>query len=719
MLWLLFACAFSTHPSIEAVQGESVAPADPGSSLSGTGCVQNRDRQTAYDTLQEAFDAAHDGDVLVLCEWTLEEGGTTDRRVEIQGGVVWGAVSLTAGTVSGANLRSLVVPSGFTIVEGSQIDSLTIEGQALVSQSEVGSLAVSGGATVKDSTLGNIDVSGEIDLRRSECRDLWLGGQATLDTVSLDQLQLDGGALVASDLHLTGGWDQLGGEAEVAGLEMEDPGRTGFAVEDGRLLLRDASVVDTGVDSDHRAFVLSGGEISLQEVTVTGFGGGALEAEAVTLSLEGVQLDATARISGGALSVDGFLADAIELDEVEASLSGVDGSSLWVVGGSLDLQGSTFGGVTGEAMVLDLAQVRLVDVQVASVDGRSVELPLEDGSLAVGEEGGTAILVRGGRLEIESVQVLDSPYGLVAEEAEVTGEGLTAWRTWQAGVQLTDSSLDLSTLWVGEGRGWGLVATRSTIRLTAPTLSDLGDVRRKTTLYDAEGNRMGELLTIIGVPGLSGNESDLTMVDPFFEELDADGLEWVTGPGGGALHLEGGTFAGLGRRGLVVVDGGGPVDIQIDGLTIEDLEEVGVSLFGAGRGAATLANLTVRSSRAGGIEVEGIPTLTMKEIAIEGVDEDGLHLQSASALLIDGLSLEAVAGTGLTLEGGAGTIRGIVLYGAGEVGLLADGAQVGLEECLWTSVPVGLSCTGGATLDPCTDQRFDQVPKAEEGCGCN
>jgi len=715
LLWLL-ACAPS-DPDMGPVDLRPVVPqADTGQPDNPDGCVENVDLDRRHLRLQEAFDAAREGDTLRLCDSALSEGGETELSLSLEGGLVLGTVTVGGGTINGLSAEALVLgPEPTTLREVSspqvraigtivadELDAteLIVEAGGVLSGVDVGVLELSGGTTITASELGTV---------------VALDAVVDLEAVSLSSLTQTGGVVVAASLAPSGPLSVSGGRLEVGDSDWSDAGAVAITVQEGELVLSGVSLGDTVPDDDNVAIVLQASSAELEAVELVGFSAGVLQASDSDLIVDGLSGLGGLLLSGGSLSATAIDLDQLDLlDAPDVELADSTLVALRQEGGTLAVTDGTFGGDVGVGVDLVDVAAALTRVVVTDVDGETVVTELADGGWTQSEDGGVGIQLVGGSLVVDGLELHDLPYGLRAEDAVVSGSDLLCWWTWQAAVTLSGGSIDLSQLWVSGGRGWGLVATDAEVVLDEPVFADMDLLRRTTSVYDSEGSWESEALTLSQVPALQAEDSDVSFTDGELIDLSGVGIAWRGDDE--VLSVARVSMDEVDLQGLALIFEGADAQVSLVELSLSELRADAIDAVGDGRGSMRLEDVLISGSEQTGVSVSGLQYLEVVDLEITDTAEEGVYLTGVSQLLFQDFSLSELGGAGLRLSDVAGTIEEGEISRAEGPGLSVAAGAVGLSAVVFRESAVALSCNDEDDLDPCGDLGFIDIDHPSMGC---
>lgn len=686
------------------------------------GCVANATSGSTHTSLQAAFEAASEGDRLELCEGSLAAGGSTSLSLELVGGRILGEVSLGGGNVTGLAAQGLSVGPREAVLAEVEVDSFLATGPVELSASEVGVARLKAAATLTEVRADSLQSTASVSAVGLVVSGSWEvhGGSSVASEVEADGLVVESGELELRTSRLTGPVSVgLEGSLALVEVSLDDPGATGISVAGGHLEAEGLEILDSTVDTDRVGLRCEGGSLDLDGVVVQGFAGAVLEAEGCVGSVAGLEGTGGVSLTGGELEGSGWELDLVEAAADEdglLALSLVDSrvDQLTLQGGALSLEGVSLGGVAGTALSLRDCTAELTSVTVEEVDAVELTNPLPDGGWTVSEDGGVGIEATDCRLVLGEVSLLDLPYGIRATRGSVTGSGLMAWRTWQAAIQMSGGSVSLTDLWVGEGRGWGIVLNSGQLELDSPTFTELSTLRRTTWAYTAEGDPDGVATTLSQVPAIAATESEVSLLDPVFLDLSGQALTWDAEAA--ELEIKGLYLDLADLAGVELSLDGDEASATIRDSTITDTRGHSLTVSGEGGGTLEVSGLAVSESEQIGLQVEGVGEVRVEDLVVFGVSDDGARVAEVGSLSLSDFAISETGGAGLWLEGVEGTVAEGSLGRATSYGLAAVGSVVGLSDLHVYEAPTGLRCDASTTVEPCSDLSFTLVDVPVDGC---
>jgi hypothetical protein len=715
LLPLFFGCG--APPGAQDVPATHDSGGDP-TTETGQGCVSNRRTAVSYPDLQTAMDASRSGDVLDLCADEVVAGGTASWPLTISAGEVSGTLSLPGGAVAGTQVAHLVASEGATSLFAAFVGQLDLAGSLTADGGEITALAVAEGgvADLSGTSVVEADSAGTLRVEGGSVGVLRTSGAVVLLDLTLGGLEVDGGLTSGSDLALTGAVRIGSGTLALERLTVTDAGAVALQVEGGVAVVNGADLVDTAVDVGNVGLHQTGGSLSLSDAVISGFSGDAILQEGGTLTLSAV--DAGGQVSATApalLDAAGLVCTHLELAGVDASLWSFEATSLSAAGGQLTLEQSSIGGAVGVLVDLDDVDAQLSDVALGPVTGEIERIDLPDGGWTEQDLGGTAINVVAGSLRVDGVAIQNADWGLVMEGGSLQGDGLDLSWTWRAGLVVQDATVDLSDLSVLDARGWGVSASRSSVRLDGLWISELDRERRVVQVYDAHGTLTSEVITSVSDPGVGVVDGSLELTWPTLVGLAGAAVDFSSADDGAIFLVEDGVINDVGGGGIAATFGGAG-RATLTRVQIQAVGGAGLVVSGGAGAEATISTLKVDTSDNQAVYLEGLGVVRLDGVVVARSLGHGVDLVSVAAVDAQDLSIESAGGDGLRLEASEGDVREVSVSGAAEAGVRLVGSSPSLVDGTVDAAVLGLSCDAASWPTACSGWVLTDVGTALDGC---
>ncbi|MGC6513812.1 MAG: hypothetical protein ACON4N_04910 [Myxococcota bacterium] len=504
-----------------------------------------------YGHIQEAADAAMDGDIIQICEGVVRGGITLrDKAVTLRGA----GPDLTA--LDGVDDITLDVVGGSVHLEGLRLRSHRAVLRLDSTQAQLIDVTIDGAGA-----QGLWSVYSDVRLERTSV----LGAEAGAVRFAGGSVQWDTGEIASSShygLRLDGAVT-----GTLTGLSIHDitpagdlPEQAGWGL---RTLIRGTSVHLTDLTMtglERGMFLTEGTSTTLERVSIEA---------AQPLHVELADLEATDLSLSGATDV-GLYADASSLRVASLTVDGgevgvyAEGTDVELTSGTIQNQGVVgvelvgpspapavlqdvaVSSVTGVGMSLDTMVAELHEVDVADISQ-------PDSCLTTGQQScGFALQLLDSELSVSHVAIADSRWGLVSTSSEIellegTLPSLHITQTDEAAVQLVGGSLTGKDLEIdAHGRVGLALYADATATLTTPRFAG-GSWTSQVTMPHADGTLTTEVLH--QSRDIYGLHASLTLDGPIHEDGDT------------VLHLD---------QGVLVVDDGTFTSYRTGGIVLND-----------------------------------------------------------------------------------------------------------------------------------------------------
>ncbi|WP_208540662.1 right-handed parallel beta-helix repeat-containing protein, partial [Bartonella capreoli] len=622
-----------------------------------------------------------------------------NATVMMMGGSITVGGNGTGLDVSGMN--ATVTMMGTTVTgNGNTGTGVEVTGMnAMVTMMGVTMKQLETGARVSKGTLrlngdSTIDVTGSgSGVSVSGSGTLMMSGMTTIEVAGVGMgLNVDGGTVMVTGTTTI----------EVAG------GGTGIYAKSGTLMMSGMTTIEVGAGG--KGLEVTGGEVTMMggmtKITVTGDGTGMYVTGGEVTMMEGGSLTITGNgNTGTGVDVKGGANVTLTSVNISKFATGINmtGGTLMVEGGEIGFTG-TYGVMVGAGVT----SATLTDVEITGSGNTGT---------GVYAMGGTVTMTGVGISKVETGIYMEAGESLMVRDGEIR---FTKDYGVYVGESVTSASLTNVEI-VGRGKGYGVLMTGSTVKMTKVNVSNVERgiaMSGNGTLIGVNISQAGMGIYAMGSGELKVENGEIRFTKDYGVMVEGGTAELtgvtIEGRGGNGVGMSKGIYVGKGSLTLTRV-GISKVQMGVEMRAGESLTVNGGTIGFTGKdGYGVYVGETVKNASLTNVRIEGRGgngvgvwvmggKVVMTKVGISKV-ERGIWMEKGESLTVEDrtrIEFTGSDGYGIYVGGGvtSAELTGVTIMGTGKGdGIYARSGDLTVSGGAIKEVERGIAMTGGKSL---------------------